>query len=110
VAANLPQPVIIYTIDAGRESTRLGETAKDRAEGVRVLQDVATITGGKYFPADDTAALLAACQEIDQLERREIQSFQYRRYHEGYPWFGLAALALLATATLLDMTIWRRLP
>jgi Ca-activated chloride channel family protein len=110
VAANLQHPVIVYAIDAGRESARLGETAKERAEGIKVLQDVAEITGGRYFAADDSEALLAACREIDRLERQEIESFQYRRYHEGYPWVGLAAFVLMVSVSLMDMTLWRRLP
>jgi Ca-activated chloride channel family protein len=110
VAANLPTPVVIYTIDAGRESGRIGETAADRKAAVQVLQDVARIAGGRYFRADDSPALLDACREIDRLERERIQSFQYRRYHEGYPWFGLASFALLVTMSLAEMTLWRRLP
>ena len=45
-----------------------------------------------------------------QLAREDIQSFQYRRYHEGYPWFGLASFVLMALALLLELTVWRRLP
>ncbi|HXG13483.1 MAG TPA: VWA domain-containing protein [Gemmataceae bacterium] len=110
VAVSLPAPVIIYTIDAGRESNAVGESAADRAAAVEVLQDVANRTGGKYFPADNSQALLAACREIDRLERQEIESFQYRRYHEAYPWFGLASFVLWATLCLLETTVWRRLP
>jgi hypothetical protein len=44
------------------------------------------------------------------LERQPIESFQYRHYREGYPWFGLAAFLLLATVQTLEMTIWRRVP
>jgi hypothetical protein len=102
--------VIIYTIDAGRESAAVGESAADRAAAVQVLQDVAQLTGGKYFPADNSQALLAACREIDHLERHVIESFQYRRYHEGYAWFGLASFVWWMAVLLLEMTIWRRLP
>jgi Ca-activated chloride channel family protein len=110
VAANLANPVVIYTIDAGRESTRVGESARERQEAARVLREVADITGGRCFAADDAEALLAACREIDRMERQEIQSFQYRRYHEGYPWFGLAAFGLFASVAFLELTVWRRLP
>lgn len=110
VAANLPVPVVVYTIDAGRVSTRVGESVGERKDAIRVLQDVAQITGGRYFAADDSQGLLTACQEIDRLERQQIESFQYRRYHEGYPWFGLASFVLLVSVLLLEMTIWRRLP
>jgi Ca-activated chloride channel homolog len=115
LAANLRVP--IYTIDAGGEGVTKEPGAEppvspatERIQGERTLQAVAKISGGRYFRAQDSNALLAACREIDRLERREIQSFQYRRYYEGYPWFGLAAFVLLAGVHLLEMTLWQRVP
>ena len=77
---------------------------------VQTLQELAHITRGRYFQARDTAALLDACRRIDRLERTDIQSFQYRRYHEAYPWLALASFLLYGLALALDMTLWRRLP
>ncbi len=54
--------------------------------------------------------MLSVCQEIDRLERQEIQSFQYRRYHEAYPWFGLAAFVVIVLIRVLELTIWQRVP
>jgi Ca-activated chloride channel family protein len=71
---------------------------------------MAKITHGQYYQASDTAGLLEACRAIDQLERTDVQSFQYRRYHEGYLWLGGAAVLLLALAMALDFTVWRRVP
>jgi Ca-activated chloride channel family protein len=110
VAANLAEPITVYTIDAGRESKAAGETAADRAAAVRVLQDVARMTKGRYFQADNSEALLAACREIDQLEHQDINSFQYLRYHEGYPWLGLASFVLWMAVWGLEMTVWRKSP
>jgi Ca-activated chloride channel family protein len=102
LAARLGVP--IYAIDAGVEST------EEQASGEQALQAVARITGGQYFRATDSAALEEACRQIDRFERREIESFRYRRYYEGYSWFGLAALACWVLVRLLDGTWWRRLP
>ena len=44
------------------------------------------------------------------LERTTIASFQYRRYHEAYPWVGLASFVLFVSALALEQTLWRRLP
>lgn len=98
LAAGLGVPV--YAIDAGGDSV----------EGEKAMQAVARRTGGRAFQAADTAGLLAACREIDQLERQPIQSFQYRRYYEGYPWFALAALGGWVLVHVLEWTVWRRLP
>jgi Ca-activated chloride channel family protein len=108
LAAALQVP--IYVVDAGRESEREGETAADRARAVQTFREVARMTGGQYFEAGDTQALLAACREIDHQERGPIQSFHYRRFHEGFVWFGLAALIMLAAVQVMEMTLWRRLP
>jgi Ca-activated chloride channel family protein len=122
-AAGLGVP--IYVIDAGPASSRTtqapegsvpaGEegsiqSAADRVNAEQILQGVAKITGGRYFPAHDSQTLVAVCHDIDRLERRPIQSFQYRRYYEGYPWFGAAALVFLLGVYVLEMTLWRRTP
>ena len=108
--------VRIYTIDAGsdrpgaRESESTVASASNRAEGLRTLTEVAQITHGRSFSARDTANLLSVWHEIDALERGQIQSFQYRRYHEGYPWFALASLLLWGTLIVLERTLWQKLP
>jgi Ca-activated chloride channel homolog len=122
VAAGLHVP--IYTLDAGglgagggETPAREGETAEravspaeTRAQAVRTLRELAHIKRGRYFEARDTRRLLDACRSIDALERTDIQSFQYRRYHEGYPWFALASFLLFAAAIGLEQTLWRRIP
>jgi len=110
------QGVPIYTVDAAGSGPSLEEgEAKERSIEVRqsalqTLQSIAQMTGGQYFRADNTAALLEVYQQIDRKERSAIESYQYRRYQEGYPWLGLSAFVLLITAIVLDLTIWRRIP
>lgn len=106
VAANLG--VVIHTIDAAGVASENGEPAAP--DGSKTLREVAAIARGRHFTARDTMSLLNVCQEIDRLEREEIRSFQYRRYFEGYPWFGLASFVLWVTLQVLEMTFWRRLP
>jgi Ca-activated chloride channel family protein len=124
VAASLGVP--IYAIDAGgagaspsgspglekpaNAGTPTAGPGDKRPQAVQTMQDLARMTHGRYFAARDTAALLAACRGIDALERSDVRSFQYRRYHEGYPYFALAALALFAAALGLELTVWRRVP
>jgi Ca-activated chloride channel family protein len=123
VALSLGVP--IYAIDAGGPGARREPSEKPapaatadgtaspaviRESAVQTLRELAYITRGRYFQARDTAALLDACRRIDRLERTDIQSFQYRRYHEAYPWLALASFLLYGLALALDMTLWRRLP
>jgi Ca-activated chloride channel family protein len=120
VAAGLNIP--IYTIDAGSDAAPGREPAAEtdssegaspadkRAAAVQTLTDLARITHGRYFSGHDTESLLAACRGIDSLERSDIHSFQYRRYHESYPWLALASFVSLCLALVLEQTLWRRLP
>ena len=54
--------------------------------------------------------MLAAYKEIDAAERARVETFQYRRYFEFYWWCAAAAVALLATAHMLERTRWRVVP
>ena len=106
------QGVPVYCVDAGGPVApgAKPEEAAARAAGQKALQDVAALTGGRAFAAHDAAALLEVLQAIDRLERRPAESFQYRRYAEGYPACAVAALACLALALGLELTAWRRVP
>jgi Ca-activated chloride channel family protein len=111
VAASLHNPV--YAIDAGGPGAADEDgpaSAEARADAVRTLQDLASSTGGQYFTARDTPALVAACRAIDREERSPIASYQYRRYHEAYPWLALSSFVFFVLALALERTLWRKLP
>jgi Ca-activated chloride channel family protein len=104
LAANLGVP--IYAIDAAP-----AEENDESAQAARqALQDLAKMTQGRYFHAADGAALSEALAAIDRLERDVIESYRYRRYREGYPWFALAALVCWVVVLALEATWWRRIP
>jgi Ca-activated chloride channel family protein len=120
IAASLDVP--IYVIDAGSDALDAEEdgprpagespsaVAERRKEAVWTMQELARISKGQYFTASDTSALVDACRSIDQLTRTPIESFQYRRWYEAYPWLALAAFVTLALVLALEMTVWRRIP
>ncbi len=102
---NLRIPIYAINTEGEPTATTTGGTSPRER-----LEAAARITGGKYFEARDPAALAQVYKEIDALERSEIESFQYRRYYEGFAWFGLAALVALVCLQALEMTLWQRLP
>jgi Ca-activated chloride channel family protein len=114
LAGNLGIP--IYTIHALGESADPDEASKEAEEAEenmrakKSLQEVAGITKGQYFQANDTAALVDVCHKIDQLERAQIESFQYRRYYEGFAWLAAASLLVWMTILVLETTVWRKVP
>lgn len=101
--------ITIHTIDTGPQQPSPADEG-GRELAMQSLRDLAAITGGEAFAAGDTAALARAVSRIDRLERSPIPSFLYRRYHELYPWFALAAFVLFVLAEGLDRTLWRRVP
>jgi Ca-activated chloride channel family protein len=95
---------------AGADYVGPNERAFDRAKAQASLEHISQMTGGRYFQACDSRALADSWKQIAELQRSQIQSFTYRRYYEGYPWFGLAALLSWSLASALRSTVWRILP
>jgi len=75
-----------------------------------MLTKVAKMTGGKYFRADNAANFRKIYDEIDQLEKTEVEINKYQRFRELYPFFVLSGLVILLLEIILSNTVWRRLP
>lgn len=74
-----------------------------------LLQQIADVTGGKYFRATSNEKLEQIYAEIDQLERSKIEVNEFKRVHEEFLPFVLWALALLLLDFVLRHTIFRTL-
>ena len=74
------------------------------------LQAIAGKTGGKYYRADSSETLHAIYDEIDKLEKSEVETKKYVRVEERLHWAVLPGLALLLLEILLSHTAWRKLP
>ncbi len=74
------------------------------------LKLIADETGGRYFRATDREGLAEIYAEIDRLERTKVTETQYLQYTEHYVMFVVAALTLMAVATITGATIFRSLP
>ncbi len=72
-----------------------------------LLKDIAKVTGGKYFRATNNETLEEIYDEINKLERTEIEEFKYYRYEEKFrPWIWVAGILLLLE-WLLRNTVFR---
>lgn len=74
------------------------------------LKQIASMTGASYYRATDTKSLESIFDEIDQLEKSQVEVQKVAQYKDLFPWFVLAGVVLLAAETVLGQTIWRRLP
>lgn len=62
----------------------------------KLLQEIADVTGGEYFRATDNEKLEEIYNEINKLEKTEIEEFKYYRYEEKFrSWVFLAGILLL---------------
>lgn len=72
-----------------------------------LLKDIAKITGGQYFRATSTTKLSEIYDEINKLEKTDIEEFKYTNYDEMFrPWV-LFALGLLGLDLLLRYTVFK---
>lgn len=110
----------VYTIGVGKEGEHPIEV-DDPLYGRQVvmmkteidepmLREIAAVTGGKYYRAQNPKALEAIYREIDGLEKVEIKTSRYTRYSELFMPLALAALALLLLEIVLSQTRFRRTP
>lgn len=74
------------------------------------LTQIATRTGGRYFRADSTKSLKSIYEEIDSLEKTEVQTNSHALYTELAGWVVSPAVALLLLEIILGNTVWRRIP
>lgn len=74
------------------------------------LRSLAEATGGQYFNAQDTEKLAAVYEEIDQLEKTEIEGRLYTEYREIFQSLMLPGLAVVLMEFLLTSTRFRSLP
>jgi Ca-activated chloride channel family protein len=108
----------IYTIGVGsREGvstvkTLFGNFKVPTGGGVdeKTLERVADITGGVFRLGENAEGLREIYEEIDKLEKSEVESVRYVDYRELFTPFALTALVLLLLEVTLASTILRRIP
>jgi Ca-activated chloride channel family protein len=74
------------------------------------LRQIADITGGLYFRAEDEQGLQEIYDTINQLERSQVEVRTFTRYTELAIWLILPASLLLAVEMLLRRTLFRTIP
>lgn len=72
-----------------------------------LLKEIANETGGKYFRATNNKKLEEIYDEIDKLEKTEIEEFKYYNYEEKFRPLVLLAFGLLVLEFLLRHTLLR---
>ena len=108
--------VKVYTIGmAARNAATVEEKGVDRSRSNAFLDEallkrIAAGTNGAYFRAVDQESLEQVYQQIDRLEKSEIQVVSRTRFGEQFPWFILGALFFLTLEIILRYTYLRTFP
>jgi Ca-activated chloride channel homolog len=104
VGTHGPAPFLVDTIFGKRvvyQDVEIDEAA---------LKDIARLTGGEYFRAEDRQGLEKIYDKIDSLEKSEVTMQSYMEYSEQFRWFVLPAVGLLLVEVVLLGTRFRKLP
>ncbi|PHS52838.1 MAG: aerotolerance regulator BatA [Lutibacter sp.] len=109
----------VYTIGLGTNGTASFPYAKDPKTGKllfrnspveideELLRYIAKETEGKYFRATDNSKLKSIYNEINKLEKTEIEEFKYYNYQEKYRFLVVLAGLFILLEIALKHTIFR---
>ena len=101
----------VYTIGAATDQSLtyipgVGRMVNEIDE--ETLKAIAKTTGGRYFRARDKDMLTEIYQQINDMERTEIEVKSYTRYEELFGWLLIPALMLGIGTETLTRSIFRQ--
>ena len=102
----------IYTIGAATDQSLtyipgVGRMINEIDE--KTLKEISKETGGRYFRAKDQDMLTEIYEQIDSMERTEIEVKSYTKYKELFGWFLIPALIIGMGAETLSRAIFKRI-
>ncbi len=108
--------VIIHTVGIGSENSyaitppfnRL--TRVQSMPDIKLLQELAAISGGNYYAAADAAGMKRVMEEINTLEKTDHSDPQPAAYKEYAPLLSLGAVAVIIAALLISTVMKQHLP
>lgn len=72
-----------------------------------LMEDIAKSSGGEYFRATDNKKLEKIYEEINKLEKTEIEEFKYTHYEEKFRPWAILGLVLFGFEFLLRITFFK---
>tara|TARA_B000000437_G_C11685761_1_gene320884 strand:+ start:59 stop:1048 length:990 start_codon:yes stop_codon:yes gene_type:complete len=108
----------VYTIGVGTEGfapypfqTPFGIQYQDVEVKIdeKTLQDIASLTEGKYFRATNNNSLKNIYKDIDELEKSKIEVTKFHKRSEEFLPFAIWALTLLLLSFILQITYFKKI-
>jgi len=109
----------VYTIGVGKKGTApypvktaFGTQYRDMEVKIdeEVLTEIAELTGGKYYRAENKETLKDVYYEIDQLEKTKLMVSDFSKPEERFFWLAITALAAVFLELLLRFTVYKPMP
>ncbi len=101
----------VYTIGVGKpRGTFTGGFGLSSNLDEETLKRIAQRTNGKYFLATDTEALRGIYDEVNKLEKSEIEVSVFTQHEELGGWLIIPASALILLEVLAQSTLFRSTP
>lgn len=117
----LDRGIKVYTVGIGTNGNAPFPTYRDMFTGELVftmqpveideesMRYIAALTGGKYFRVTDNRSLTDFYDQIDRMEKTEINEVKYYNYTELYHKYLMWALILLFIELILRKTIYKEI-
>ena len=110
----------VYTIGVGRRGQaptpvmdafgNVGLAMMNVEIDEELLREISSLTGGKYFRAENAEALTKIYDEIDQMEKSKVEINDYISYEELYLGWLIWGLILLIAELFVSRIVLNRLP
>jgi Ca-activated chloride channel family protein len=111
----------VYTIGVGKKGKAKSPVARaangqyifdfvDVEIDEKMMEQIAEMTGGKYFRAENESKLREIYAEIDQMEKNIVKVMEYHNKPDKFWWVVFAGTILLAAEWLLRLTLYKQIP
>lgn len=100
----------IFTIAIGKDDRISTHTADVDTFDEKTLQEIAALTGGRFYRASSGTRLMKAFASIDKLEKTEAKRRTFISYDELFPYPLAVALILLSLGLLISILRPRSAP
>lgn len=108
IGAGSPEGAYYQVMDPVQGMTFVKIQEQDLDENT--LKEIASITDGKYFRADNTKMLKNIIDQIDEMEKTDIRTLKFNLYQDVFGKFIILLFILILLKIFLENIFLRKLP
>jgi Ca-activated chloride channel homolog len=100
----------VYTIGMVRQASLSSVISQDSNIDEATLKSVASITDGRYYTASNEKDLESIYDQINTLERSDIEKQVFIHWQEQFQWFAAIGLLFLIIEQVMRQTVFQVIP